>query len=491
MSAAAATGPRDGTERRPRLVRGLAVVRRPDTLLVEGVTRRQVFTGTAATELLPRLFDLLDGEHPIAALAAGVGVSEPEVVRALRLLDRGGLVEWVRPDAPGPVPVAATDAYLSRTLGLTGRHTEVGAVTAALADGRVTVVGTGPVAAAVADCLRESGVPAVLRATGVPEEPQRLVVLCEQDADGFAALAAGLWARGIPVLRFAGDGDRLELGPFLHPRWTSCPSCWARADRGTVRGALPADAVELAAGLVCGEVLALLSVLTPPATVGRVVRTTTADLREEVLLLLPEPDCAHCLPGGPAADGLSAARYERAVGWTPWADRPRGGPARPSSRIQSQYEASPKLPLDRLPAFLRPLLTGPAPVEGVDCYLLGLPGSPYPVHLWDPPSRQLVATRVSGPAVGLGLPGDPLAALVLVATPVRHYGGRGPASHRVGLLEVGAVLAQLQRAADGCRLLVTAPRDPALGELLELGADQELPAVVVGVYREVAHAAGE
>ncbi|GGX15346.1 hypothetical protein GCM10010297_40970 [Streptomyces malachitofuscus] len=487
MSGEAATEPRPGAERRPRLARGLAVVRHPDGLVVEGVARRQVFTGAAAAGLLPRLFARLDGAHDIDALVSATGARRPEIVRALRLLDRGGLVEWVRPDRTGPAPDPAADAHLSRSLSLTRRHDEVRTVAAALADARVTVLGAGPLAGAVLSCLRESGVTGAVRAAAVPAAEQELVVVCDQEPAAFAASAAELWQRGTPVLRCAGDGERLELGPFFHPQWTACPDCWSLAGGAATGGALPADAVELAAGLVCAEVPALLTMITPPVTVSRVVRIALAELREEVLVLGPEPGCPTCLPEAPGADGLVAARYERAAAWSPWSQRPPGT-GRPSSRIRSQYDASPKLPLDRLPPYLRPLLTEPAATDEVDVYLLGVRGSGHPVLLHDPDSGQLVATRASAGPVPLGLPGKPDAVLVLVATPVRRYADRGAESHRLAHVQAGVTLAQLQRAATGCRLRVTTRCDPALSELLELRADQEVPAVVVGVYREGEHA---
>ncbi|MGW1974261.1 hypothetical protein [Streptomyces sp. NPDC001889] len=487
MSAAGAGGPQPAAEPRPRLARGLAVVRRPDGLVVEGVTNRQVFTGAAATGLLPGLFALLDGEHDITGLATATGARRPEIVRALRLLDRGGLVEWFPPGAPD-VPLApAADAYFSRSLSLTQRHAEVRTVAAALANARVTVVGTGPLAEEVLACLHESGVTGAARAAVAPAEPRQLVVICEEEPAGFAALAAELWNRGTPVLRFAGNGERLELGPFFHPDWTGCPECWSRAIGPASGGALPEDAVELSAGLVCAEVLALLSMITPPRTISRVVRLTLAELREEVLVLGPEPGCARCLPGAPGASGLAAAHYERAAAWSPWAERPRGATG-PTSRIRSQYEASPKLPLDRLPRYLRPLLTEPEATDEVDVYLLGVPELAHPVHLYDPDSGRLVATRATADPVPLGLPGEPAAIVVLVATPGRLYADRRAESHRLAQLAAGAAVAGMRQAAVGCRLQVTTRCDPALSGLLELRTDQEVPAAVVGVYREAEHA---
>jgi hypothetical protein len=489
MSAVAAAGPRPAAERRPRLVRGLAVIPHPGGLVVEGTAKRQVFTGAAAIELLPQLFRLLDGGHDIAALAVATGRRQPEIVRALRLLDRGGLVEWVRSDLAGPAMAPPADAYLSRGLSLTRRHGEIRTVAEALANARVTILGDGPIAEEVMSCLRESGVTGAMRADTVAAGPQHLVVACDVGPARFAALAAGLWEEGMPVLRFAGDGERLELGPFLHPLWTACPECWSSAG-AALDGPLPADAVELAAGLVCGEVLALLSMVTPPVAVGRVLDVALADLREEVRVLVPEPGCARCLPEVPTADGLAVAHSERAATWSPWAERPADA-GEPTSRIGSQYEASPKVPLRGLPPYLRSLLTGPASTEEVDVYLLGLPDSPYPVHLYDPVTEQLVATRASGDPVPLGLPGEPDAVLVLVATPARLHAERGVESLRLARLRAGVALAEVQRAAVSCRLQAVTRCDLALGGLLELRRDQEVPAVVVGVYREVEHATGD
>lgn len=467
----------------PRLVRGLAVLTTPDALIVDGPPTRKVFTGAAATGLLPPLLERMDGTRDLDALAAATGRTPAEVTRALRLLDRSGVVEWISPGTPDTGLDTAADAYLSRSLAVTRRHADVASVTAALAAARTVVLGAGPLADAVVTGLHEAGVTRARRSDGVPEGPQDLVVDCGTPP---GTHAGELWRRGVPVLRVAAGAARLDLGPLLHPRWTDCPDCWSRAAGPPPGGDLPGDADDLAAGLIVAEAVAILSAITPPSTLGRAVRLDLAELSEEILVFGPEPGCDRCA-NGVAADGLEALHYERAAAWNPWS-APPGGSVDAVSRIRYAYEASPKVDADRVPGCLRALLAAADTVDDVDVYVLGAAGLPYPVYLYEPATGQLVATRASADPVPSGLPGTPDAVLVLVATPFRAYPVHGPDSWRRGLLRAGATLARMERAAPGVRLAAATRFDPGLRDLLELRADQEAPAVAVGVYRETADA---
>lgn len=85
---------------RPRVRRGLVVTVGAGEVIVEGGPKRQLFRGRSATELLPRLLELSDGQRDHAALAAELGVPEEIVFKSLSLLWTCGVVEEGTPEGP-------------------------------------------------------------------------------------------------------------------------------------------------------------------------------------------------------------------------------------------------------------------------------------------------------------------------------------------------------------------------------------------------------
>lgn len=183
-----------------------------------------VFAGAAAARLLPPLLPLLDGTRAVEQIVAELGAaSQPAVVHALRLLDRRGLL----------LDGGAGDADpAARFLAATGRGVSAAAVRAALAGADVPTAGSSPVAEAVVELLRRSGVPHAAPAAWdslAEGSPGRLVVAAPaaDELDALAAwnrqaLAAGaVWLQVLPF-----DGRFAAVGPLYVPGETCCHACF-------------------------------------------------------------------------------------------------------------------------------------------------------------------------------------------------------------------------------------------------------------------------
>ncbi|MEU9505934.1 hypothetical protein AB0D32_06605 [Micromonospora sp. NPDC048170] len=500
---------------RPRLTDGLVVVPLPDGLLVEGGPSRQRFTGTAATELLPRLMGLLDGRRGPAELAAELGLAPGQVARAVALLDRSGLLEFG--DDPGAAAGAIAGSpmrsFVSRSVALTRRHRNATAVTAVLADCVVAVHGPVDLAVALVDDLRDTGVGTIHLwdadthadvdadcgdlLAGLAHHASRLVVAVDTDPASFRRLAERCRDSGIPLLRVGGAPGQIELGPLFTGPETACAPCFrtAREAAGWPVDAVPAGGTTLAAGMAAAEALAVLTGLTRPTTYRTVVRIHLPELRSERFDVTPEPGCTRCgLRSAPASGDLALAHE--------WLARPAPpsvppAPASPAdgddTGQRGDLASSPRVRPDEaaagLPTGLAPLLAAVAGHPAVDTYLLAVAGSAHPVHRYDPASAELVATRADlspPPPLPDGLPADPAAVLVLVGLPGKLFRSRKDAAYREIHLETGRALARLVAAATGgpLRAVVTTGTDPRLADLLELRTGQELPTAVVGLYRE-------
>ncbi|MDF5757591.1 hypothetical protein [Spongiactinospora sp. TRM90649] len=463
----------------PATAYGLAWVTGESELIVEGGPSRRVFTGAAAAAVLPRLMDALNGTRSPGEVAAALGLTPAQVGQAIRLLDSAGLIDH----APPPAPAGPADCFLSRSVPAALRARGGNGLRRTLAASAVAVVADGQLGRLLAADLRETGV-TVCAEPGSAD----LVIVADDGSATLTDVERECTARGVPLLRIGGDARHLELGPvFLGPH-TACSAC-LRAGRkaaGWGASAVPPEAVPLACAMATGEAVALLTATTRPSTGRRVVRVEVDGLAGESFACLPEPGCEGC--GLPDAYGTPYGRYEwlcRDEPWTAWetpevaeADRWR----------DLDLASSPRLPCADapLPAGLAELLGAMADRPALDTYVLGAAGLPHPVHRYSSLRDELIATRADLAACPpvTGLPPEPLAVLVLVATPGRLRGSHGDAAARRAFLRAGRALARLAAApaARERRLVRTDPTSPGLRDLLELQDGREQVAAVVGVY---------
>ncbi|MFI6477238.1 hypothetical protein ACIBH1_04855 [Nonomuraea sp. NPDC050663] len=421
----------------PALAGGLMTTQGDDTLIISGGRLPRVFTGAAATRVLPRLLPLLDGHHTAEQIAHRLELPTGQVAEIVALLDSSGLLDH-EPDLSGPA-----GPFWSRL----GDPRGSAGLRRALSSDVLHVAASGPLAALLEADLRATG---VALSPAVVDDP------------------APWWRRGTTVLPVTADGHHLDVGPLLRPGHSVCPACLAASRKA---GPVPPEAAHLAAALATAEVVALLLGHAPLLTGRRLHRIDLRTFEQHGLEVFPEPGCATC-----EAPVDTIARHEWLVRRAPW-DRPAG--EEPDRWRDADLGASPRFPLpDRLAGLIRAACDRPA----LDTYLIGAPGLPYPVHRYSPRDDVLIATRadVSTVEPPEDLPAGATAWLVLVATPGRLHAAHGEAALRRSFLRAGRVLARLPTGAH--RLVWTLRVPDGLRDLLELDRGREQVAAVVGVY---------
>lgn len=210
-------------------------------LLLEYAQSVVVLEGAAVERLLPALLPLLDGTRETAAIVEELGSdTEAAVWNAIGVLAAHGVLtngppEWTLAEAAlaatsvrGRTPAEAREALTSRA---------------------VTVRGESPVAEAVAQLLRASGVANVARApigrhageelSIVVPSPAERPTLADWNAQALAARAPWL-----QVLEF--DGRFAAVGPLYLPGDTCCWQCFQLRRRANVGYPDEFDAVEAA-----------------------------------------------------------------------------------------------------------------------------------------------------------------------------------------------------------------------------------------------------
>ncbi|MEV2274264.1 hypothetical protein AB0I72_01645 [Nocardiopsis sp. NPDC049922] len=472
----------------PALAAGLVVIEGDDDLLVEGGAVRRVFTGRAARDLLPRLLPLLDGSTTAARAAELLGVPETHVVQALAAVDRAGLLSGGVPDSLPPGDPAA--AFLSRALPVTGRR-GIGGRRPALAAAVVAVHADAPLRDPLAADLRGAGVARVVESGGAEPladaDGPDLAIVQDDGGPRLADACAAYGARGVPVLRIGGAGDRPQVGPLLLPGVTACPACVLRASADAPSAPLSSDGALLACGFAAAEALALLTGHTPPLTGHRVLRPGSEDAVEDRRTLVPDDACATCGVGGDTAEGLLLARLEWLGRDVPWAVAPvpDRGPRRQFDLVTSPRIALSEAPL---PPGLAATIAACASGHAVDAYVLGARALPHPLYRYDPADEALIATRgdLDAPILPDGLPPGPDAVLVVVAAPGRLTPDHGAGGLRRAYLRAGRAVASTVAAADaaGLSLTVAPGVDARLPGLLELYETREQIAAVIGVHGE-------
>ena len=363
------TVPLPSTERRPRLRRGLVMAAAQGGMLLEGGPSRQLLAGAASSTLLPRLLPCLDGTRSRAEVAAGLSLALPKLDRALGLLDRCGLLEWVPPDGSTGFAANHVADYMSRTISVTGSCPSADDYAAKLASVTVLLAAPPVLASLIAADLAETGVGTILPcaagqpAAGPAPVTGRCVAAVFDDRAEVELLAAAVTAwqeHGLPVLRFSAAPGRVEVGPAFCVAETACVPCFRR---GQERAQAHADAgywtaeaaeSELLASLVTSALLGMLAQQPPVPPPRRLVTTMIPACVTEVCDVVPEPECPSCSGGTPPRDPVARdlLAYEWRMAKVPMPFEPVSAPI-PAERdwlltLQRQREAfaaSPRHPL--------------------------------------------------------------------------------------------------------------------------------------------------
>ncbi|MFE6460591.1 tpaE [Streptomyces cinereoruber] len=312
---------------RPRLRRGLVVAVEADQVVVTGPPKKQLFRGRSATEMLPALLALLDGERTHDRLAAELALPEEVVFKALSLLWTCGVVEEGPPPEPERAAVADLDDRLADYLSRVGSATEVNPsweeAATRLRTAAIEVFGDPGLAALLREEL--TGSVEITEGTGgTPSERTTLAVwadtgaTADTDSAGRDVLAAHCWDKGVPMLRLSVRGRRAALGPLVDPRTTPCLDCLTADDEDDDRTAGPGDHA-LAAALFARDLFAAVSRTTPtPLPMRwRVVDLETLGQRDTASAT--RPGCPRCsVADGPVVDRAApATRFEASVAMPP------------------------------------------------------------------------------------------------------------------------------------------------------------------------------
>jgi SagB-type dehydrogenase family enzyme len=362
--------PGEGPARWPRLRRGLVVAATTDGLLLEGGPSRQLLTGAAASALLPRLLRALDGTRSPARLRDELSFRPEHLDQALRLLDRCGLLEWVRPDAAAAFAARHVVTYLSRTITVTDKCLSADDLTARLARCAVLLIAPAALARPIVADLKETGIgqvstcaaaDAASRSTVLPRPGVAAVFDELADEHLLDTVVKACADSDLPVLRFGGTAAVAEVGPVFYGIETACVGCFRRAQvlqgaPDTAEPLTPDGAVAgLLASLVTAAVLDLLGGQAPKPSAARLSRVRFPGCLSEAYDVVPELECATCVGGTPPpdADSRDLLSYEWHMRKAPPAlerdSTPTPAESTRLAALQQQREDFPFAPHHRLP----------------------------------------------------------------------------------------------------------------------------------------------
>ncbi|QVQ50238.1 hypothetical protein J4H86_14900 [Spiractinospora alimapuensis] len=355
----------------PRLRRGLHLEFTEDGLVVLGTPRRQTLKGRSATDLLPKLVDLLDGQHSHEELSQKLHVSVDTVFKALTLLWTAGIVEDLPAEdvaVPGHLPERVAD-YLSRIGDATGVNAAWEEAAQRLTTANVELFGAGVLPGMVRSEL-EPALPVTIAEGTVPHPDTTLAVWLDDGRTDGGPLTTHCWGAGVPLLRIRRHGRTVELGPYVDPRFTACLDCRSTADADDGRARSDLDDA-LAAALIAHDLFALVSRTSQGLLPQFWRRTDLETLEQHRLSSATRPGCPRCsVADGEIASAPPPVRYEAAIALPPkeFADlKAHQAHYKPSNlaiqRVQRDWPLSPelRLPQPRHTVLDRPWpsLTGP------------------------------------------------------------------------------------------------------------------------------------
>lgn len=364
-----------------RFVPGVMALPADGKLVIAGTSRRQVFRGKTAMQVIPRLLPLLDGSRTAEEICGELSIGTDLFARATSALDNCGLLESASgTEALDTLPSAVVAHYArfrdSRVFSGVGEMADI------LATARVGVVAEDDLADRITEDLSVSGVRGVQRAPwplgrdGVTEPSGwqdcdwAIVVEGPENPRATREVCRSLADRAVPVLRLAVTEYHLEVGPCLYPGYGACAECLARSrrDAGWDRPAEPPSPAmrELVSGVACAEAVSLLLGEAGSRLTNRVYRISLPDLTTERFISAPHPACPDCGPGtveeGARWAAGSAVRNEWLTLLPPESLRNRA----PFSREEDARNVRLTAERPRFPSHpSRPLPTAEAVVHGV------------------------------------------------------------------------------------------------------------------------------
>lgn len=255
MREAARTDPQMRLPERPTMVPGTLSVVVDEAVVVDGGASRQIFRGSSAAQLLPRLFVLLDGTRSVPTVAAELGLPIADVEAAVALVHSCGLIIG-SPDLPADVDPGAAMG-VARLLDTTRTWSSAAEAYAGLRDRPLHVRATSSVTTEVARMLRESGDSVQMIAPHAALPPGSTVLTEYSGCDDLVETVEWATASDARAIPFGIAAGSTWVGPELGAPGTVCAACFARDvdELGIgVGDGRDADSEPLAASLVALEV---------------------------------------------------------------------------------------------------------------------------------------------------------------------------------------------------------------------------------------------
>ncbi|WP_432146600.1 hypothetical protein [Streptomyces sp. bgisy084] len=323
--------------RLPRLLPGLAKLTLADAYLVEGAAQNQVFRGRAATVLLPRLVEALDGTRDVARLAEHLQVPEGHIRTAVALLHTRGLLEE---GADPPAPADPVAWWLGRALGTTRQHRSTAAVLARLADARVGILGDPGLGTRLLHHLHGLGVQAELSPSeSVPDGNRMALVVAvaaaPEPVPWFASVDAQ-WRRRAPWLRVLLDGSVIEIGPRFDARVSPEYRLWQETRLPNPSGGEGSPFTDAALSVAATEVLHLVAGIGSPQTLHSRLRFDLARWETQQLPVTLPPCPVGTGKAGTPQRVSAAGAFEHLA--RPWPDELDPGAARAQKRASGERQ---------------------------------------------------------------------------------------------------------------------------------------------------------
>ena len=323
IASVASRDPQFRVPRQPTLIKGLVFIPIEGGLLVDGTAERQIFRGRGTQTLLPELFPLLDGRHTVTQIAdrlPDIPVSAIEEAIAL-LYSRGILEEGAQATDPDWCAVFPDTAqFFHRHIDVTRVHSGAGAALEQLGTFRILLLGEAAPCGSVAEQLALCGLQLVTIAGWADKQPWPTFDLAVVPCIGGEArrelrMLDDICARrGVPWLRTALFGTKIEIGPRFQRAEVACYRCYERLHESSAHATPPSrHQLELWASLVTTEIVMLASRLGELASGHSMLVFDTADWSLAQLRPVSSPRCRLCARSNLRGDVWEAAAYEQAV----------------------------------------------------------------------------------------------------------------------------------------------------------------------------------
>ncbi|MDO5099891.1 MAG: hypothetical protein Q4D85_14225 [Corynebacterium sp.] len=349
----------------PRIRRDIDVEQNENELVVTGTPKRQIFRGSVAATILPKLMHLLDGKHDHQALSQQLEVSEEIVFRILALLWTSGVIEENSPRI-GSNEIDQNEAlvnFVSRIGDSTAANSCWEDAVTRWSNTHFAIWGNRELSARLKNLLQRDSLVEVEQINEI--DPGRLsrvdLILVLEDGENRQTakeLISLAWELEKPVLCFRITSSVAQLGPYLLRGLTPCFDCSTTYDPSPSTQKIQPFSLEIGITLFCREIFALVSRSCPSPLPNKWRSVDLQSLTVDEVFASSQPGCTNCTCAAPSDEnkGIPAplpVLYEAGVSMPPkqFADPKAHQVHYKSSNLQLQhlFRTWPIFPKTKLP----------------------------------------------------------------------------------------------------------------------------------------------